>query len=217
MKRRELLKNTGLLIGALGITKLASANDICQLTPKQVKGPFYPVSDPLETDFDLTRVEHAQASAIGQKVIVKGRVNDLSCLPVEGAIVEVWQACHTGRYNHPSDTSLGELDPNFQYFARLKTDKQGNFSFKTIIPGAYLASETWMRPPHIHFRVLLRGYKELITQMYFDGNNLNERDQILMALLPHERKQLIVKFSPIVGTDNSILEGFFPITIEKLK
>ncbi len=68
-------------------------------------------------------------------------------------MIELWQACASGRYNHPRDTNRAALDTNFQYWAQVRTDSGGNFSVKTIKPGAYPASPTWIRPPHIHIKV----------------------------------------------------------------
>ena len=62
------------------------------------------------------------------------------------------------------------------------TDTQGRYRFRTIIPGAYQASGDWKRPPHVHFKVSRLGYIELITQMYFAGESLNDNDLILKRL-----------------------------------
>ena len=136
---------------------------------------FYPREFPIDTNADLTKVRGHVKEAMGQVIVVKGVVQDQFCRPVEGAIVEIWQACHTGRYNHPSDTSKEKLDPHFQYYALMKTNAKGKYSYKTIIPGAYKASSFWVRPPHIHYKVSLRGHETLITQLYFKGHHLNKR------------------------------------------
>ena len=73
------------------------------------------------------------------------------------------------------------------------TDEKGNYLFKTIIPGHYPASETWIRPPHIHFKVAKRGFHELITQMYFKGNKYNDSDRILRNLPKTEQALVVVE------------------------
>jgi protocatechuate 3,4-dioxygenase, beta subunit len=210
MKRRELFKNMGIMLGTATALK-AQALTQCGITPKQIKGPFYPVTEMAEVDADLSQTKNGEA--IGQKIVVRGIVTDKNCKPIPGAIVEVWQACHTGRYDHPDDTSAGDLDPNFQYFARLKTNELGEYSFKSIIPGSYPASDTWFRPPHIHFRVVAPGHKEFITQMYFKGHNLNALDELLLQLPLSERRKLIVDFRPLIGDDVSLVSGTFNITL----
>jgi len=42
-----------------------------------------------------------------------------------------------------------------------------------------------MRPPHVHFEVQGR-FERLVTQMYFPGEPLNERDRLLAAALRPE-------------------------------
>ena len=45
-------------------------------------------------------------------------------------------------------------------------------------PGAYPVGGGWVRPPHIHFDV--RGQvNRLVTQMYFAGEPLNDKDPLL--------------------------------------
>ena len=207
-------------IGSGAIVTLASASAIasetCGLftTPAQPEGPFYPVKLPSDSNADLTKVEGKGAIAKGEVVIVSGVVTDENCVPVKGAIVEVWQACHSGRYNHPSDTSAAKLDPNFQYYAQIKTNAKGEYSYKTIIPGEYAATGTWTRPPHIHYKVSLRGYEELITQLYFKGNRNNEYDRILQSLNKDEQNAVIVDFK---STSNSkISSGIFNIKLKAL-
>jgi protocatechuate 3,4-dioxygenase beta subunit len=69
----------------------------------------------------------------------------------------------------------------------------GRFDILTIIPGAYPAAPDWTRPPHIHVKVHKLGYPSLTTQVYFEGNPLNEVDQILQSLSPAEQKLVTVK------------------------
>ena len=84
------------------------------------------------------------------------------------------------------------LDANFEGFALLKTDAEGRYKFKTIKPGAYPTGSNTMRPPHIHFR--LSGHDdELVTQMYFEGEALNEHDRFLQNALPDRRPLLVAR------------------------
>lgn len=146
LNRRKLL-SLG-LVAAGGLVTSVSAKAICRdTTPPQPEGPFYPVDDQADKDTDLTYVRGGRAKAHGQVIIVQGQVIDQTCTPVQGALVEIWQACHTGKYNHPSDPNTAALDPNFQYWGRAVTGVDGSYSFKTILPGAYPAGEGWIRPP----------------------------------------------------------------------
>jgi protocatechuate 3,4-dioxygenase beta subunit len=186
-------------------------------TPRQPKGPFYPVNAMLDSETDLTSA--AGFSALGERAFVMGRVYDAQGLALAGVTVEIWQACESGKYDHPDDPNMAAFDPGFKYSGRALTGSDGAYLFKTIVPGAYPADIDWMRPPHIHFRVFKEGYVELITQMYFAGHALNEVDEILQ-MLPKEEQGLVViraqeadrsKFGP----DAKLLE--FDLTLLKIK
>jgi protocatechuate 3,4-dioxygenase beta subunit len=199
ISRRDLLRttSTGLATGVLGLLTarplFAQSAATCEDTPQQEEGPFYPVQDQPDKDNDLTAVPGQTAAPLGQVIYIFGTVTDEACQPVKNALVEIWQACASGRYNHPGDTSDNPLDPNFQYWGQALSDASGKFSFKTIVPGHYNASDTWIRPPHIHWKAHCMGYHELTTQMYFDGNEYNAGDLIRRALSPHEQDEVTIK------------------------
>ncbi|MDH5553106.1 MAG: protocatechuate 3,4-dioxygenase, partial [Nitrosomonas sp.] len=97
------------------------------------------------------------------------------------------------RYNHPSDPSPQPLDLNFQGWAVVSSKENGAFRFKTVMPGAYPASGSWTRPPHIHFKISKPGYATLITQMYFPDEPLNKTDLLLRHKNALERPMMIAK------------------------
>lgn len=218
MNRRNLLKNGALSTAALlAIPLSAKAVGQCSTstkTPPQSNGPFYPVVDQIDTDADLIMVSGSSAGAKGKIVIVEGIVTDQTCTPVAGVLVEIWQACESGRYNHPSDPNTAPLDPNFQYWGKAVSDNQGKYRFRTVVPGAYPANADWVRPPHIHFKIARLGYVELITQMYFTGESLNAKDLILQRLKKSDQAKLIVNFKEVTDVPHPV--GVFNIQIEKL-
>ncbi|MGN8021075.1 protocatechuate 3,4-dioxygenase subunit beta [Phyllobacterium sp. 22229] len=112
-------------------------------------------------------------SAIGQRIIVHGRVVDERGVGVAGALLEFWQANAGGRYRHKREGYLAALDPNFGGCGRTITDEDGYYRFRTVKPGAYPwpnGVNDW-RPAHIHFSVFGHGFAQrLITQMYFEGD-----------------------------------------------
>lgn len=113
--------------------------------------------------------------AIGQRIIVQGRVRDENGRGIAGALLEFWQANAGGRYRHAREGYLAPLDPNFGGCGRTITDETGAYSFRTVKPGAYPwpnGVNDW-RPAHIHFSVFGPGFgQRLITQMYFEGDPL---------------------------------------------
>ena len=113
--------------------------------------------------------------AIGQRIIVHGRVLDQNGRGVPGVLLEFWQANAGGRYRHKKEGYLAPLDPNFGGCGRTVTDENGGYSLRTVKPGAY-PWPNWVndwRPAHIHFSVFGQGFAQrLITQMYFEGDPL---------------------------------------------
>ena len=211
LSRRNLLKKLAVAI-PVGIVGKSALAKTCGITPEQTEGPFYPIADQLDKNTDLTKVTGRSAQALGEVCFIAGVVQDEFCQPIPGALVEIWQACVTGKYNHPADPNPAKIDPNFQYLGRTVTDKNGEYLFKTIVPGAYPATSTWVRPPHIHFKVHLRGYEELTTQMYWKGNPLNKNDRILQSMSMRERELVEVDFSDRRGSPY----GQFNLTLKAL-
>lgn len=207
----------GFVVGVVA-SQAKAITDACLITPAQTEGPFYPVKDQKDKDNDLTLVKGGIVRAKGDIVYIEGLVVDEKCVPVPKAVVEIWQACVSGRYNHPGDPNTAPLDPNFQYWGRAVTDGNGRYDFKTIIPGAYPASETWMRPPHIHYKVHAFGFKELTTQLYFAGNPLNDTDEILLALKKEERERVIIPLEDAgVASEPGARRGRFDLTVRKAR
>ena len=195
VSRRHVL---GMVVGTGGLALsggLASAlAQTLSRTPGEILGPFYPVLRSVEKTADLTRLPGKPGRAAGEVIYVMGRVLNASGDPVKGARVELWQANTHGRYVHPSDTNPAPLDPNFEGFAVQDTDAEGRYRFKTIKPGAYPARDAWIRPPHLHFEVTGK-MNRLITQMYFPGEPLNDKD-LLLQNVRGDKQALIAKMLP---------------------
>ena len=123
--------------------------------------------------------------AIGERVVVHGRVLDELARPVPGALVEIWQANAGGRYRHKKDGYLAPLDPNFGGCGRTITGPDGGYEFLTVRPGAYPwpnGPNDW-RPMHVHFSVFGASFgQRLITQMYFEGDPLIARCPIVNTI-----------------------------------
>jgi protocatechuate 3,4-dioxygenase beta subunit len=202
ISRREMLSAGAGAAAGLFAQRLAGqaprGPPCADATAAQTTGPYYPTHDRDDEDPDLTRLRGRAGRAQGEVIYVRGRVLDQQCRPVGGALVEIWQANTWGRYDHERDAGNPRpLDPNFQSWAEMLTDAEGRFRFKTIKPGAYPANDQgWVRPPHIHFRVSRRGYHELVTQMYFAGEPLNERDLIRKELTPADQERMTIAFQP---------------------
>lgn len=165
-------------------------------TSDQILGPFYPLSEPVKGG-DLTVVAGRAGRAQGQILRVAGRVLDRMGNPVRYGTVKVWQANAFGRYAHPNDDNPAPLDPCFEGFAQVATDGDGNYSLRTVKPGAYPTGPSTIRPSHIHFEVL--GKRErLITQLYFAGDPHHDTDRWLQSSAKPETIVMPVR-EPVAG------------------
>jgi protocatechuate 3,4-dioxygenase beta subunit len=190
ISRREILKaGAGVAAGTVAGSALGGSPGP---TPGNPEGPFYPVHEQADRDMDLTRIRGSEVRAEGTVIRIEGRVLDGNGDPIEGALVDIWQANTHGRYHHEGDPNPAPRDPGFQGWGMMRTDAQGRYGFTTIKPGAYPVNENWWRPPHIHYKVSRRGYRELTTQMYFAGDPLNASDALLNEVPEAERGRLLV-------------------------
>lgn len=205
--RRTALKA---VLGGLAATAAAA---LPAATPRQTAGPFFPKRDQADKDLDMTRVAGHDKAALGEVCVIEGRILDEDGKPVADALVDIWQANHHGRYDHEADPNPAPLDPDFQGWARLRTDAEGRYRVRTIKPGAYPVESGWSRPPHIHFKVARRGFHELTTQMYFAGEPLNDVDRLLLAIPEAERPQLVVAFS--TAMEGAPRAGVFDIVLKR--
>lgn len=145
-------------------------------TPSEETGPRFGHSliGPLDNNLILNWSKDG-TGAIGERILMHGRVMDEFGRPVPNTLVEIWQANAGGRYRHVRDTYFAPLDPNFGGCGRTMTDDQGRYQFLTIRPGAYPwpnRANDW-RPMHVHISVFGHSFgQRLITQMYFEGDPL---------------------------------------------
>ena len=165
----------------------------------ELTGPAFGHCALTSEDADLTRNAARDGEAIGERIIVAGRLVDESGRAVPNALLEVWQANAAGRYVHSQDQHEAPLDPNFLGAGRALTDSAGRYRFTTIRPGAYPwrnHPNAW-RPAHIHFSVFGTAFiQRLVTQMYFPGDPLLALDPIFNATADAAaRQRLVARYS----------------------
>jgi protocatechuate 3,4-dioxygenase beta subunit len=163
------------------------------------------LEDAARYELDLSRARAGAPQALGQLIRIAGVVEDGGGRPIPGAVLEIWQANASGKYLHENDPSPSPLDPNFLGTGRLVTDGRGRFSLRTIKPGAYAVpyeerggAVDWWRPPHVHFSIFGSGFaSRLVTQLYFPGDPLNERDLLLNSIASAPaRRRMIAALEP---------------------
>jgi protocatechuate 3,4-dioxygenase beta subunit len=163
-------------------------------------------SEVSEEDADLTTNAGTGGSAIGERIIVTGRVLDETGNGVPGVLLELWQANSSGRYVHWRETAFpAPLDPNFIGVGQCRTNEAGEYRFLTIRPGPYPWGNhpnAW-RPAHIHFSLLGTSLgARLVTQMYFANDPLFPFDPIFNSVPEHARERLIASYDHGVTEEN---------------
>ena len=148
-------------------------------TLSEITGPSFKPQIANPAACDLTR--QGSREALGERIVVSGRVLDEDGRAVPHTLVEIWQANAAGRYRHKWDQHDAPLDPNFTGIGQVFTDAEGWYRFLTVRPGAYPWKNHYnaWRPAHIHFSIFGPAFAtRLVTQMYFPGDPLLKDDPI---------------------------------------
>jgi protocatechuate 3,4-dioxygenase beta subunit len=158
-----------LLSDTLGLSLLVDSID----HPKPVNSTEGTVLGPFHTH-DANHVEHGNVihtDPDGTPCLVLCTIKDTEGRPVEGARIDVWEGDSKGFY----DVQYSNRDgPDGR--AVLKSDKDGTFWFKAIVPVPYpvpadgpvgdmlkkLGRHAY-RPGHLHFMFEKEGFDHLIT------------------------------------------------------
>jgi protocatechuate 3,4-dioxygenase beta subunit len=163
---------------------------------------------------DLT-AQH-KGAAIGQRIIVSGKVLDEDGRAVPDTVIEIWQANSAGRYIHSKDNWDAPLDPNFTGMGRVITDSEGRYKYITVRPGAYPWGNHYnaWRPAHIHLSLLGPAFAtRLVTQMYFPDDPLIEIDPIANAVPMPYRQRMVSRFDIETTQPNWALGYLFDIVL----
>jgi protocatechuate 3,4-dioxygenase beta subunit len=135
----------------LAAAATATAPAGCPATVSDGFGPFGRGSPPVR-------------ASIGKGHVLTGVIlSSLDCRPIPGARVELWQSNKKGRYVRALS-------------ATVLADRNGRFRFEGPYPASYEG-----RPPHIHLRVVSRGYETLLSRYEPNGAR---RGVLRLVLLP---------------------------------
>ncbi|MET9994964.1 protocatechuate 3,4-dioxygenase subunit beta [Streptomyces mutabilis] len=177
--------------------------------------PVYGYGEVQEGDNDL--LSRPDGVPMGEQIIVHGRVTDSWGRPASGMLIELWQANAAGKYVHAHDRTPKPIDPYFTGTGRTLTGADGEYTFRTIKPGAYPWTqhrEAW-RAQHLHLSLSGRGLSErLVTQMLFPGDPLIDRDPIVTTI-PDEkaRERLISRLDWEAAIDQIAIAYRFDIVL----
>lgn len=149
-------------------------------TPRTIEGPLYVAGAPI-SEGGATLNDPAEQ---GRTLKVSGRVLSTDGSPIEGAVLDIWQANTAGAYSH-----FDPSQPQFNYRRRIRVGKDGCYSVDTLEPAGYGApaggsTEALMtmlgrhanRPAHIHFFVGAPGHRHLTTQINIADDPLVDDD-----------------------------------------
>jgi protocatechuate 3,4-dioxygenase beta subunit len=170
----------------------------CVPTTSDLEGPYYLPNAP-------NRTELASLSEPGQRLIIRGKVSAADCkTAIGGVLLDLWQADASGQYHNE--------DQNYKLRGQMRTDKNGVYEFASIVPGRYRQGDGF-RPAHIHFVVSHPHFKELTTQLYFEGDPyLSPYDSCRQACGSDDPDR-IIKLVPVRKQSKSWLEGRFDIVL----
>ncbi|HUG32699.1 MAG TPA: protocatechuate 3,4-dioxygenase subunit beta [Acidimicrobiia bacterium] len=175
-------------------------------TLSETTGPGPIWTEVSEEDADLTTNAGTGEAAIGERIIVTGRVLDEDGNGIPGVLMEIWQANACGRYVHWRETEFpAPLDPNFIGVGQCVTGDDGTYRFLTIKPGPYPWGNhpnAW-RPAHIHFSFMGPSLgSRLVTQMYFENDPLFPFDPIFNSAPEHTRHRMVAGYDHDVTEEN---------------
>jgi len=188
MKRRTFINNstlTVLSISAFGSIQWNGKSFVGDTpTTTDILGPFYRPGAPMRSNIIPPGSKGIPMNLTGTIFKEDGKT------PLNNALVEIWQCDENEHYDNTSDS--------FLFRGAIKTNKNGKYAFKTIVPVPYKADpnndESW-RPAHIHMRVSVAEQQDLITQIYFKGDQYNDTDRSASSPQAVNRTLNIVKNS----------------------
>jgi len=180
-KRQEFI----LLSDTLGLSMLVVALNNQKpvgCTEATVFGPFH-----TDAASDFKNGDDISGGAPGEPAFIGGTVRSADGKPIANAVVDVWQADGDGIYD------VQYTDKNGALFARgrLRTDADGKYWFKSILPEFYSIPTDgpvgeWIRrsgrhpfrPAHLHFMIQAPGHEKLVTHVFRSDDKYLDSDAV---------------------------------------
>jgi protocatechuate 3,4-dioxygenase beta subunit len=125
-------------------------------THETTEGPFFKPRSPLRRSLIEPGID-------GTRLVVTGKAFSEGCHPLQGALIDFWQADNEGEYDNTG----------FKLRGHQFTDAQGQWRLETVVPGLYPG-----RTRHLHVKVQAKNGRPLTTQLFFPGEARNRRDSI---------------------------------------
>ena len=168
------------------------------ITPEIKEAKRYIVPQNFSHSNNLRRKAGSPFLAKGQLLYIEGFVFDVLGVPVENAVVKIWQANHFGYYNHlvVNKEDFAKYDIDFEGTGTCITDSNGHYSFFTVVPGYYGNSA-----PHINFIVEHEELGRIETMMFFAMNIRNIGDKVYKSMSVKSRHLTSCKLKDFSSND----------------
>ncbi|MBP7710652.1 MAG: hypothetical protein KA100_06260 [Rickettsiales bacterium] len=166
-------------------------------TPSRFFAADLSMPETFATTNNLAKKTGAFYRAFGEIIFIQGTLTDSFNVPIDGAVIEIWQKNSAGKYHTLLEPDSEFVDKYFSMSGRTVTDNLGNYHFITIMPGSVPG-----RAPHINMNVYHPKFGKLETEMYFEKHPYNEGDYQYLSYSEGERKALtaLVRHSDIMNT-----------------
>src|ERR687889_1061923 len=158
----------------------SSTNQTCTLTPslieeegtpQQIEGPYFVDDMPNRSDIRSDPSDGSVQQGVPLYLVLHVYdVDNGSCIPLSGALVDIWHANYQGVYSGVQDAGTGGM----MYLRGYQmTDDNGTVRFTTVYPGWYEG-----RAIHIHVKVrTFEGSEKTLewTSQFYLNNSISEQ------------------------------------------
>lgn len=185
-------------------------------TPGSVLGPFHAIDSPWrENPVNLV------GSNDGQRVLLRGRVNNVAGRPLPNATLDFWQNANNGLY-----WQMDPAQPLDNLRGQMRVDPDGRFAIATIRPQPYPiptdgpvwkdvvapAGRSAWRPAHFHLIVGAPGYQTLVTELFDAQDPYLQTDAVFGV-----RDALVGHYHLQEGPETRLLVGDGPIPVMEVE
>ncbi|KAK6703521.1 hypothetical protein SNK04_013437 [Fusarium graminearum] len=154
----------------------------------------------------------------GEPLLVLCTVKDINGSPIDGASIDVWETDSKGFYDVQHADRNG---PDGR--AVLKSDSEGNFWFKAIVPVPYpiphdgpvgkllkVLGRHPYRPSHMHFMFKKDGYDPLITALYLKDDPYESTDAVFgvkdSLVVSIQKRSALMTYDFVLVTEKAAAE-----------
>ncbi len=168
----------------------------------------YPGAKTIHHGNNLIQPAGKAVEASGQKLILRGQLQDVNCVPITQAVIEIWQLDAYGKRIMANRTDLADVRPVFTGSGRTFSGTSGEFTFITAFPGA---AKGWA--PRIHLLVKSKNQPPFSTQLLLGGDVRNTSDRMVKRLKSTTREGVTLSMSPLPRDEGIGYYGDITITL----